>query len=87
MRHRPRTSFSKYDANKSVDPASRSEGDRADAELLLATEQSNQEIFFNLPRWRKVERRLQLLRAVNMEAFGDHDFAVYFLSHFFQFSP
>jgi hypothetical protein len=49
MRHRPRTSFSKYDANKSVDPASRSEGDRADAELLLATEQSNQEIFFNLP--------------------------------------
>jgi hypothetical protein len=35
--------------NKSVDPASRSEGDRADAELLLATEQSNQEIFFNLP--------------------------------------
>jgi hypothetical protein len=49
MRHRPRTSFSKYDANKSVDPASRSEGDRADAELLLATEQSNQETFFSLP--------------------------------------
>jgi hypothetical protein len=48
MRRLRRTSFSKYDANKSVDPASRSEGDRADAELL-ATEQSNQEIFFNLP--------------------------------------
>jgi hypothetical protein len=49
MRRLRRTSFSKYDANKSVDPASRSKGDRADAELLLATEQSNQEIFFNLP--------------------------------------